>query len=78
MIRILSVAQSDTHWQPLDNLDEVGSVVRMRSCSLAMQGACEFCRSDDGCLLRDDDVEQQRVHLCIWVGAAIADDATTR
>ena len=27
-----------------------------------------------GRLLHDDDVEQHRMHLCIWVGAAIADD----
>jgi hypothetical protein len=40
----------------------------------ARQVASEFRHGDDGCLLRDDDVEQHRVHVCIWVGAAITDD----
>jgi hypothetical protein len=38
------------------------------------QGAGELRRGDDGRLPRDDDVEQHRMHRCIWVGAAIADD----
>jgi hypothetical protein len=40
----------------------------------ARQGAGNLRRGDDGRLLRDDSVEQHRMHLCIWVGAAIADD----
>src|SRR5712675_647901 len=40
----------------------------------ARQGAGKLRRGDDGRLLRDDDVEQHRMHLCVWVGAAIADD----
>jgi hypothetical protein len=45
----------------------------MKTCT-ARSGAGEFRRGDHGRLPRDDGVEQHRMHLRIWVGAAIADD----
>jgi len=38
------------------------------------QSAGELRRGDDDRLLRDDHVEQHRMHLCIWIGAAIANN----
>src|ERR1700722_2880833 len=52
-------------------------IARVRSRRLARQGSGELRRGDNDRLLRDDGVEQHRMHLCIWVGAAITNDDQT-